>query len=418
MRIVDKLHLRTKLLFLFFLISSGLIVVGILGHANMNAMKKNLDELYFGSFIPVDELNTLIRLYHDGVASTVYMVKDGAIAPFEASERLSVTLDEIDRIWTSYASHYKSKDELLYVNYTAHTIENVNVDIKRLIRICQDGREVGKISTRNVANTVEKMQTVLRKLLEYERDIAKHQRKGFLNTFDDTTLQLGILLPLIIGAIMILSLIIFRSIHTDQQILEKTSKMLLDANTELERSSFTDSLTDIYNRRYFNIIYERELKRAKRNGSYLTFMMLDIDYFKLYNDTYGHLEGDNALKAVATEIKKTLHRPGDYLFRLGGEEFGVIITETDAQNSKMMAEKIRRNIEALQIEHAHNTASHYVTVSIGLTTLIPSVALKEAVILSEADVNLYKAKENGRNQIAVSTSILNKNDDRSRGVVA
>lgn len=384
----------------------------------MNAMKKNMDELYFGSFIPVDELNSLIHLYHEGVESTVYRLKEDAISPFKASEKLSMTLDEINRTWESYASHYKSKEELLYVNYTGNTIRNVNVDIRRLIQICQENRQIDQISTKKVSNTVQKMQTVLRKLLQYEREVAKHERKSFLDTFDKTSLHLGILLPLITGAIMILSLIIFRSIHTDQQILKKTSQMLLEANTELERSSFTDSLTDIYNRRYFNVIYERELKRAKRNGSYLTFMMLDIDYFKLYNDTYGHLEGDNALKAVATEIKKTLHRPGDYLFRLGGEEFGVIITETDAQNSKMMAEKIRRNVEALQIEHEHNTASHYVTVSIGLTTLIPSVALKEAVILSEADVNLYKAKENGRNQIAVSTSILNKNDDRSRGVVA
>lgn len=416
MRFIDTLRLRTKLLFLFVLISAGLTLVGILGHTNITAMKKNIDELYFGSFIPVNELNSLIHLYHHGIESTVYKLKNASITTDEASERLSIALDDIGRLWSSYAGHYKSKDELLYVDYTEHTLKNSNIDIQRMIQIIQQKQSVQQISITNVSQTVEKMQTVLAKLLQYEKQIAHYERKGLLTTYDSTMLQLSILMTVIIGAIMFLSLVIFKSIHSNQDALEQTSQMLFQANKELERSSYTDSLTDIYNRRYFNIIYDRELKRAKRNGSFFTFMMLDIDYFKLYNDTYGHLEGDNALKAVATEIKKTLHRPGDYLFRLGGEEFGVIITETDARNSQMMAEKIRRNIEALNIEHEHNTASHYVTVSIGLTTLIPSVALKEAVILSEADVNLYKAKENGRNQIAISTSILNKNDDHSRGV--
>jgi len=415
---IDTLRLKTKLVILFVLISAGLTLVGILGYLNITAMKKSVDELYFGSFIPLNELNSLIHLYPDGIASTVYKVKNRSISADQASEKLSYTLDEINRLWSSYASHYKSEKELLYVKYTEHTLKNTNRDIERIIQICQQKQFIQKISTRKISETVDKMQAVLQKLLQYEKEVAHHERKNFLTAYDGTMLQLSILLTLIISGILFLSLMIFRSIHQHQDALEKTSQMLIQANSDLERSSYTDSLTGIYNRRYFNLVYERELKRSKRNGSFFTFMMLDIDFFKLYNDTYGHIEGDNALKAVAAEIRRTLHRPGDYLFRLGGEEFGVIITETDTKNSGMMAEKIRRNIEALEIEHEKNSASRFVTVSIGLTTLIPAVSLKEEVILSEADVNLYKAKENGRNQIAISTSTLKKNDAQARGVVA
>ena len=103
------------------------------------------------------------------------------------------------------------------------------------------------------------MQTVLQKLLQYEMQVAQHERKNLLTAYDNTMLQLSILLTLIIGAILFLSLIIFRSIHLHQDALEKTSQMLIQANSELERSSYTDSLTGIYNRRYFNQVIEHGL---------------------------------------------------------------------------------------------------------------------------------------------------------------
>ncbi|MEA3372833.1 MAG: diguanylate cyclase [Campylobacterota bacterium] len=416
MQFIDTLRLKTKLIVLFILISSGLALVGIIGYFNINAMKKNLDDLYFGSFIPVNELNSLIRIYHDGVEVTVYKVKDGSITSFEASEKLSYSLDQINRIWRSYAEHYKRSDELLYVNYTDHTIKVTNRYIQRIIEVCHLNEDVHRLSTRKISGIVEKMKTVLLELQGYEMDVAREERKHLINTYENTLVQLNVLFTLIMGAVLFLSLAMFKSIHTGQSTLERTTEKLKQANIDLEKSSYTDSLTEVFNRRYFNIIYSRELKRAKRNGDYFSFLMIDIDYFKRYNDTYGHLEGDNALKAVADAINETLHRPGDYLFRLGGEEFGVIITDTDPKNSEMMAEKIRRNVEALKIEHKENEATNVVTISIGLTTLIPSANLSEEVLLSEADVNLYKAKENGRNQVALSTSTLRKNDPQSRGV--
>ncbi len=416
MRFIDTLRLKTKLIILFILISSGLALIGIIGYFNINAMKKNLDDLYFGSFIPISELNTLIHSYHNGVEVTVYKLKAGSITAFEASEKLSYSLDEINRTWASYTSHYKSSDELLYMNYTNTAIIDTNRYIQRIIDICHLGEAVPQLSTQKISGVVEKMKTVLLKLQEYEMDVATQERKHLINTYDNTLIQLNTLFILIISAVLFLSWAMFKSIHAGQSTLEKTTEKLKHANVDLEKSSYTDSLTGIHNRRYFNIIYSRELKRAKRNGTYFTFMMLDIDYFKRYNDTYGHLKGDKTLQAIALAAQEALHRPGDYLFRLGGEEFGVILSDTDPKNSRLLAEHIRENIEALKIEHKESYASNVVTASIGLTTIIPSVNLGEEVLLSEADVNLYKAKENGRNQIALSTSILKRSHQHSEEI--
>jgi diguanylate cyclase (GGDEF)-like protein len=408
-RFITGMQLRAKLVILFILISTGMTLAGIIGYFNISAMKKNLDELYFGSFMPINELNLLIRTYQDGVQTTVFKLKEGSIGPFEASEKLSYSLDTINRTWGTYAAHYKTKDELLYVNYTDNAIKDTNRYIQRIIDACHINQDLSRLSTVNISNTIEKMSTIILKLQEYEMDVARQERKHLIKTYESTLMQIGILFVVAMGLVLYLVQHMFRNIHTNQMVLEDTTHQLKKANTDLERSSYTDSLTGIHNRRYFNVVFTRELKRAKRSGHYLTFMMLDIDHFKRYNDTYGHLEGDNTLKAVTSAISEMLKRPTDFLFRLGGEEFGVLISETDPKNSEMMAEKIRRTVEELGIEHSGNDATNVVTVSIGLTTIIPSVNLSEEVIMSEADVNLYKAKENGRNQVAVSTSILKRN---------
>ena len=407
-RFINALRLKTKLQFLFFLISLGLILIGIIGYFNISAMKKNLDDLYFGSFIPVNELNEIIQTYHKGIELNVLKVKNGVISPFEASAELSAGLDRINRAWKAYAGHYKSKEELSYVSYSADTVKAANRYVEQVIDICHQRENVHNLSNATLFKTIERVQSVLGKLVKYETDVAREERRHLLVTYDSTLYQLIVTLVLIIGGVLLLSYAIFKSIQMDQRILELASKKLKRANEQLRSASYTDSLTGLNNRRYFNIIYDRELKRAKRTGSYFTFMMLDIDYFKLYNDSYGHLEGDKALIAVGKILHETLKRPGDYLFRLGGEEFGIIITETDPENSQMMAEKICREVENLKIAHLKNRASNYVTVSIGVTTLIPSVSLNDEVILSEADENLYKAKENGRNQYVVSSGFLKK----------
>ena len=134
-------------------------------------------------------------------------------------------------------------------------------------------------------------------------------------------------------------------------------------------------------------------------------MMLDIDYFKQYNDTYGHIEGDFALKSVAKVLKDTLKRPGDFVFRLGGEEFGVLLTETAESNSAVMARNICDFVRGREIKHENSKVSEFVTISIGLACCIADEALDEEILITRADEMLYKAKDSGRDRYNITTNV-------------
>jgi len=176
---------------------------------------------------------------------------------------------------------------------------------------------------------------------------------------------------------------------------------------ELEKLSITDELTDLYNRRFFNNTLTREIKRALRDKTLLSFIMIDIDYFKKYNDSHGHDAGDKALTAVASTIKNSINRGGDFAFRLGGEEFGVLFTNTNIDNSLFLAEKIRKNIDDLNIEHPSSLVTNHITISLGLLVVdFSKDSVDENGFYTMADDALYQAKNEGRNQV-----VLYKNDD-------
>ena len=134
-------------------------------------------------------------------------------------------------------------------------------------------------------------------------------------------------------------------------------------------------------------------------------MMLDVDFFKQYNDTYGHLEGDKALIYVAKCLLSIFKRPGDFVFRLGGEEFGVFLTDTDAQESEALADKICHSLEDQEIPHEKNQASKYLTISIGVVSCVGDETLDEEDLLKQADKKLYEAKESGRNRYVMSYGV-------------
>lgn len=166
---------------------------------------------------------------------------------------------------------------------------------------------------------------------------------------------------------------------------------------KVEYLSITDELTNLYNRRFFNQKIEEEINRAKREDYYLSFIMLDIDYFKKYNDTYGHQAGDNALTKVAKELALHNHRASDFVFRLGGEEFGILFLYKDKESSLEFANFLRTCIEKLEIEHKQNTASKYVTLSMGIIVRKGKDIIDSDDLYKLADEALYKAKESGRN---------------------
>ncbi len=167
----------------------------------------------------------------------------------------------------------------------------------------------------------------------------------------------------------------------------------------VEYLSITDELTKLYNRRYFNIKIEEELNRVKRDNLLLSFIILDIDYFKNYNDTYGHLLGDKALKDVSEVLINMTNRSSDFAFRLGGEEFGLILINQDKKNVFEYAQKIRQSIEELHIEHKTSKISNNLTASIGIVTRNGNDIKDSNEIYRLADEALYISKRNGRNQV-------------------
>ncbi len=168
----------------------------------------------------------------------------------------------------------------------------------------------------------------------------------------------------------------------------------------IEEISITDGLTHIYNRRHFNELFPKIINGAKRDNSLTCFLLMDIDHFKQYNDNYGHQEGDNVLVAFATCLKETFKRAGDTVFRLGGEEFGVIYKADDTTKALEFAHRVKENIEAMKIPHAHNSASPYITASMGLVCK-NALSIKDMdEIYKEADDLLYISKKSGRNRVS------------------
>ncbi|WP_078427325.1 sensor domain-containing diguanylate cyclase [Alkalihalobacterium alkalinitrilicum] len=176
----------------------------------------------------------------------------------------------------------------------------------------------------------------------------------------------------------------------EEQKLQKANEKLLDLTNK-------DGLTGIGNRRYFDETLKKEWQRALVHSRNITLIMADIDYFKPYNDTYGHHRGDECLKQVASAIQNTLMRQGDVVCRYGGEEFAVILPDTNEKGAKHVSENIRESIVALQIPHAGSKISNYLTISLGTATLIPKAKANPKVLIEAADKVLYQAKQEGRN---------------------
>jgi len=175
-------------------------------------------------------------------------------------------------------------------------------------------------------------------------------------------------------------------------------KELEEANRELHRLAREDGLTGLANRRYFEEILEKEWRRHQREETPLGLILLDVDYFKRYNDTYGHQQGDVCLQKVASVLKAIAHRPADLAARYGGEEFALILPNTEIPGVKYLAKLINRRVAALKIPHSASDVASVVTVSIGCSVSFQSSASSMEALIKQADAALYQAKENGRNQ--------------------
>lgn len=184
--------------------------------------------------------------------------------------------------------------------------------------------------------------------------------------------------------------------------LRQSQQQLLETNLELQRLTNSDGLTSLSNRRYFDEYLGAEWKRAQREQTQLALLMIDVDAFKGYNDTYGHVAGDEGLRRVAAVIRENCARPADLPARFGGEEFSMILPATSPGGARLLAEKVRRAIETLRIPHACSPTGGFVTVSIGGAVIVPGGDADFSRLIEAADAGLYQAKRNGRNQVVMA----------------
>ncbi len=177
----------------------------------------------------------------------------------------------------------------------------------------------------------------------------------------------------------------------------------ITSEKKVEKLAITDALSDLYNRRYFNMVFEKEIKRLKREGGKLCFIMLDIDHFKLYNDKYGHLKGDEVIISVANTLKEVCKRSTDQVFRLGGEEFGIVLINPKTEQIEKFSKKLIHAIENLHIQHEDNSPFTWATASLGavVCSLNKNSKLDAKDIYQIADDAMYNSKQKGRNTISI-----------------
>lgn len=185
------------------------------------------------------------------------------------------------------------------------------------------------------------------------------------------------------------------------EILIENLKKQKDKEKELKAFAYVDSLTKVSNRRSFETTLKKEWESCLLRQKYIALIMIDIDHFKNYNDFYGHQAGDKCLLDVANSLKNSLNRTYDFVARYGGEEFVVILPDINLSGARKVAEKLRKNVEQLQLPHEKSSVSNYVTISVGVSLVIPNDNINSMMLLQKADEALYISKNEGRNRVTI-----------------
>ncbi|MCA1903845.1 MAG: diguanylate cyclase [Cyanobacteria bacterium KgW148] len=237
---------------------------------------------------------------------------------------------------------------------------------------------------------------------------------SFINTGDINTKSIYLTHAWISGIIVTGAAWLFNRLLLDTQLrdfrnrkkIEQQARELRHANDQLQRLAMIDGLTQVSNRRFFDERLDQEWRRLARSGEPLSLILCDVDYFKKYNDTYGHLAGDACLQQVAKALQLAVKRPADVVARYGGEEFVIILPETGAAGALHVADQILRQVSSLRIPHRSSDIADHVTVSVGVATTIPSLDTVPSQLVQKADESLYNAKQNGRNRVIHQSLVL------------
>ncbi|WP_164968096.1 diguanylate cyclase domain-containing protein [Arcobacter sp. CECT 8986] len=354
-----------KLAILVTIVILALISASFVFNSQIDKLKKQIDNIYFGNFVPMITLDIVLKNYQ-----TIIKCKKMTHNKCDITAEKTVILKN----WQNYYKSYKTEKERKIVN-------DVNKSIITSFKI----------------DKILAYEVILKQisfLKEHEVDVAYKQRREFLIDYSNMkSYLLYNLITIIIFSFAIIAFIIYQIIKKDNQ--------LTILNKKYKIESITDSMTKLYNRKYFDTIFDNLPFISNANNWKSAFIMVDIDFFKQYNDTYGHDFGDETLKSVANALKTYFNKEFEYVFRLGGEEFGVVLFDTDEDILVECLEDINKRIVDLGIEHKGSKVLDVVSISIGAVIYQPHSYISANKLYKIADENLYKSKQNGRNQFSL-----------------
>lgn len=326
------------------------------------------------SCVAIAKGNTELGYYPVGIITEVDIVRLRAqgwdFSSTIAKEVMSAPLKPIRNKDTLWFAHQKMEQE----------------NIRRLVVIDVEGKLSGIITQSSLLRVLDPLEMqALIKILQ--------------QTVNEQTLQLqnqNKLLEKEIQQCRIMQSILTQNETEYREIAEK----LNFANKQLQKLANSDGLTGLANRRYFDYYFQQEWKRLLREQGLVSLIMCDVDYFKNYNDTYGHQLGDECLRRIATVLKEAIKRPADLAARYGGEEFIILLPNTDLEGAIHLTKEIRSTIKSLDIPHINSHASNCVTVSFGIASTLPNFNNSTQTLIAAADKTLYNAKSSGRNCVA------------------
>jgi len=325
---------------------------------------------------------------YDFIAPDRLILADGNIAAEHMTGRALSDWKgkDFDEIWPS-AKDLGITEKFLHVAQTGTPFEEDNLVYKDHVLIVDTMVHVFTLPNNRLA--VSFVDITERKLAEEELRRSKDKIQAMANDLEQRVEERTLSLQQL-------------NVQLSSEIEERreVEQRLAQLNKELQLLSYQDGLTGVANRRMFDELLEKEWRRCQRNKKPLALIMFDIDYFKQYNDCYGHQLGDACLKQVAQALTDASQRPADLLARYGGEEFALLLPETDREHALVLAEKARELVLEKKIEHKPSKANDMVSVSCGVFSCVPDVETELVTLIEQADKALYRAKESGRNRVA------------------
>jgi diguanylate cyclase (GGDEF)-like protein len=390
--------MQIKIILLVALMVTTIGSISYIGFNNIIRLKDKLDTIFYTNLVPIIKLNEILDIYNEKVSLAILKAKTNEVSYKETAQTLKDSYQEVRLKWDNYKDRYDKSDKE-YVRITEEQLSKTNRYIKTLSEIYDKEVEenINALSNQNFFDSLTRVKDILKKIIDYEIESADLQIKLAVATYDNMIKNLIVT----IAASMIIAMIIAYSLYKNIMMISSRNEMLNRKNDlinqQLRQVAITDPLTKTYNGHYFEEILGKELSRASREKIPVALMLINIDYFKQYNITYGYHVGDIALENVAKIIMAQLKRSSDYLFRLERDEFAVFLYNTNKVDTLYLAELIRREVESMHIPHEESQVSKYLTLSIGVTHITPLNNLEPEELVDETKIQLKKAKAGKRN---------------------